>query len=311
MSDVSHSSGSKRPLVYKFGGTSLGDVVAIERLIALVRKARTRHPVLLVVSALPGVTDRLDALSQAPTAERPCLLSELENQHRFLARSVLDASHQTPYLARLSAGIRELGTLTKPGRDGQTDRILAYGERWSAPLIAGALTTAGIPACATDGTDLIRVHDTEGRPEVAWASTRRRIRAWYEPSGPVPVITGYIAATRTGEVRTLGRGGSDYSATIIAAALRAVAVDRWTDVDGVYDADPRRAPGATRHPVLDMSDALRADRTGGLGMHPATLLPLLAEGIPLRVRSPRSPSRHTLILPPGLSPTATLDPLSN
>ncbi|WP_457652707.1 amino acid kinase family protein [Rhodocaloribacter sp.] len=288
--------------VFKFGGSSVGDVDALRRLVRVVVAEAGQSRLVLVVSALKGVTDGLTALAHG-TAPGRSGLSALRERHLSLAAACLSPSTRRRYEAVLSRRLARLeGRLSSP-REPSADCafVLAAGERLSAPLVALALSEAGLPACAHDATTLIRVHDGPSGPVVDWRETRRAIRSWYAGVDALPVVTGFLAGTASGEVRTLGRGGSDYSAALLAAALRADVMDRWTDVDGLYAADPRENPNARRLHFLDMEEAHALNRSGRLGMHPAVFLPLLAEGIPLRVRCTRHPERHTLVLRSGRS----------
>ncbi|MEM6335433.1 MAG: aspartate kinase, partial [Bacteroidota bacterium] len=171
-----------------------------------------------------------------------------------------------------------------------TDDILSAGERLSVPLIARYLEAEGVPARATDATPLIRIL-ADG--SVDHATTEHLIRSWACTLGPgvVPVITGYVASKASGATATLGRGGSDYTAALFASALDAAWMERWTDVDGIYTADPRRHPDAERYERLTLAEAYRLNRTGGLGMHRDALGPLVRAGIPLRIRSTKEPEK--------------------
>ncbi len=284
--------------VFKFGGSSVGDVAALRRLVRVVVEESGQSRVVLVVSALKGVTDGLAALARGAP---PGGLTALRERHLSLAAACLSTTARRRYEAILSRRLARLeGRLSAP-REPSTDRdfVLATGERLSAPLVALALSEAGLPAEAHDAATLIRVYDGPSGPVVDRRATRRAMRTWYAGIDALPVVTGFLAGTAHGEVRTLGRGGSDYSAALLAAALRADVMDRWTDVDGLYAADPRENPTARRLRLLDMEEAHALNRSGRLGMHPAVFQPLLAEGIPLRVRCTRHPERHTLVLRSG------------
>ena len=298
-------------IVLKFGGSSVGTPGALRQLIRIVKEEATTGRPVIVVSALGGVTDRLLSLARG-TEEPAAGIADLRERHLCLAGACLVPPTRSQYEAILDWHLVMLNDTVPALRAPDRDRVLAIGERLSAPLVALALSEAGLTAETHDAAKLIRVRDTPTGPVVDWRHTRETIRTWYAGVTAVPVVTGFIAGTARGEVRTLGRGGSDYSAALLAAALHAGAMERWTDVDGLYTEDPHRHPGARHLRFLAMEEAHTLNRSGGLGMHPAVFQPLLAEGIPLRVRCTTRPARHTLVLgsrkAPSIPPPSPHDP---
>jgi aspartate kinase len=298
----------------KFGGTSVGDASCIARTARIVAQASREASLVVVVSALSGVTDRLvTAATRAEIGDREegaKLEAELRNQHELALRSLIQAEERrTPLMARLTevfAEARRLceGTaLLRELTPRSLDSISSLGERLSAPLIAGALTELGLRAEPIDATELIVTDSHHGGAEPLRDMTRARSESRLRPllqEGIVPVVTGFIGATPDGVLTTLGRGGSDYSATILAAALGADEVIIWTDVDGVLTADPRLVPDARTIPEISYREAAELAYFGAKVLHPKTLRAVMEAGIPVWIRNSFAPEGSgTKITPRG------------
>jgi len=289
--------------VMKFGGTSVGDASCIRRAAEIVKAEATLRPVVVVVSAMSGVTNRLiDAARRAETGDEeslPALVAGLRQQHSTAAdellkdhqrrKSVGDAHAAVlEELERLLRGTALLRELTPR----ILDTISGIGERLSAPLVAAAISELGLPSAAVSATEVIVTDGHHGRAEPLMSPTRERAEARLRPmlnSGEVPVVTGFIAATITGVQTTLGRGGSDYSATILGAALGAGETIIWTDVDGVKTADPRLVPEARTLPEISYNEAAELAYFGAKVLHPNTLRPVTAAGVPVWIRNSFEP----------------------
>jgi len=301
--------------VLKFGGTSVGSAEGLRSLITIVKDGQQHHRLVLVVSALSGVTDALArGLADAPDAVDPdAALRYLYTRHHVLASGVLQrlalqryATHLQERLGRYASILTQLSA-RRPGAD-LRDAVLAIGERLSAPLVAAALRDAGVPSVAQDAAALVRTDGTFGHAVVDSRVTRQQVTDWRAQlqGDRVPVVTGFIGADTEGRTTTLGRGGSDYSAALLAQALDAHLLERWTDVRGLYTADP--AQDATAEPIqqLDLPDAQALARAGQLGMHPQSFDPLVAGNIPLHVRCTRAPTETgTLVVPVGFTERIT------
>ncbi|NBB85110.1 MAG: aspartate kinase [Bacteroidetes bacterium] len=301
--------------VLKFGGTSVGSAEGLRSLITIVEDGRQHHRLVLVVSALSGVTDTLAGwLSDAPeTVDPDAALRYLYTRHHVLAGGIL----RRPALQRYEAQLREMlaqyapilmQLSAGPPAADLRDTVLAMGERLSAPLVAAALRDAGVPSVAQDAGALVRTDSAFGHAVVDRRVTRQQVAGWRAQlrGDAVPVVTGFIGADTEGRTTTLGRGGSDYSAALLARALDAHLLERWTDVRGLYTADP--AQNATAEPIhqLDLSDAQALARAGQLGMHPRSFDPLVAGNIPLHVRCTRAPAETgTLVVPVGFTERVT------
>jgi bifunctional aspartokinase / homoserine dehydrogenase 1 len=291
--------------VMKFGGTSVGDADCVRRAAAIVQSAAAQGPVVVVVSAMSGVTNRLIRAAQsAESGEQSTfstLIDELGRQHgtalELLVRNpqarakIHDACRQVlDELDRLLRGTSLLRELTPRA----LDAISGIGERLSAPLVAGAVAELGIGSFPFSATDVIVTDGHHGRAEPLMAPTRERAQARLRPlldDGIVPVVAGFIAATSEGIQTTLGRGGSDYSATILGAALDASETIIWTDVDGVKTADPRLVPEARTISEISYNEAAELAYFGAKVLHPNTLRPVTAAGVPVWIRNSFAPER--------------------
>ncbi|GAB4534997.1 MAG: hypothetical protein Fur0018_25110 [Anaerolineales bacterium] len=288
------------PIVMKFGGTSLGSPLALDNVRRIVQQAvRNGAPLVLVVSAAAGVTDALQAVLSQPQ-EGGAALQAIRSCLRQLAAGVLHCqAARRHFEAILQAHITEGETLHARAQCADADlprlsaRMLSLGERVQVHLVSALLQQAGLaarPCNAADGLVLAQ----EGFPaaEVLWPPTAEGLRAHLRPmldAGQIPVVTGFVAATPRGEITTLGRNGSDYSAALVGAALQALEVQVWTDVDGLYSADPRRCPEAYLLPRVSYRQAYAMALGGARVLHPKTLLPLAKAGIPLWVRNTWKP----------------------
>lgn len=266
----------------KFGGSSVADAARIRRVCAVVRGRRAERPV-VVVSALRGVTDDLLALARASLEGDFRLLAALRRRHRAAASELRVPSGPVEELLReledLARGISLVRELTPR----TLDYAAGFGERLSSVLIAAAFTKAGLAAEAHDASDCgmltdERFGDANPLPE-AGAALRRSLGR----PRRIPVVTGFVGRTRSGERTTLGRNGSDYTAAIIGAALGAREIQIWSDTDGVMTADPRIVPGARPIAALSFAEASELAYYGGKVLHPHTLVPAIRRGIPVRV----------------------------
>jgi aspartate kinase len=289
----------------KFGGTSVGDAACVGRAAAIVKSAAAQGRVVVVVSAMSGVTNRLiQAAHRAEAGEQdslPALIEELGRQHTTAIEALVqDPQKRAPIatacrqvldeLDRLLRGTSLLRELTPRA----LDAISGIGERLSAPLVSGAIAELGVPSVAVSATEVIVTDPHHGRAEPLMAPTRSRAQARLRPlldKGIVPVVTGFIAATPDGVQTTLGRGGSDYSATILGAALDAHETVIWTDVDGVKTADPRLVPEARTIPEISYNEAAELAYFGAKVLHPNTLRPVTAAGVPVWIRNSFAPEK--------------------
>lgn len=290
-------------LVMKFGGTSVADAERVRAVVEIVRGRSARKPV-VVVSAQGGVTNQLiqmarDAVS-GNTGARP-LRDRLKKLVAELSLPAELLEDEIEELRALLKGVSLVGDLSPRS----LDRMMSFGERCSARVVAAALDAAGVPASACMAYDLGLVTDPRyGRASVLDPSYERLGRAVREvvDGGRVPVITGFIAKDEQGFITTLGRGGSDYTAAIVGRAVAADEIEIWTDVSGVMTADPRIVPGARSLECMSFAEMAELAYYGAKVIHPATLQPAIKADIPIRVLNTYNvESRGTVILrdPPG------------
>lgn len=289
-------------IVLKFGGTSVGDVEAIGRATDIVR-GRTAGRPLVVVSAMAGVTNTLVALAeQASKGHLVGALRAVEQlRERHLAAAaalVSDATAATELGADLSAAFDDLARLAEALSvfgyltPRTLDAITAQGELCSAPLVTAAFRDRGIAAALVDPRRLLVTDDRFGRAEPQAEAIAEAARECVLPhlrEGRVPVTGGFVGATRDGITTTLGRGGSDYSASLLGAALQADAIEIWTDVDGMLTADPRVVPDARLIERIRFDEASELASFGAKVLHPSTITPAVRRGIPVYVYNARRP----------------------
>ena len=271
-------------IVQKFGGTSVGGPEPIGRLGEIVRRALARKPV-VVVSAVGGVTNRLIRLTECARAgaDWEGELATVDGIHRkLLADLALEAGLLDALLGELADLVRGIA-LVRECTPRTLDAAASFGERLSARIVAAHLVKSGIPAFAIDAWDAGLVTDARFGGARPLAASDASIRRALEHRQGVPVITGYVARTASGEVTTLGRGGSDFSAAIFGAALGAEEIQIWTDVDGVMTADPRIVPGAKQVASMSFAEAAELAFFGAKVLHPATMAPAVRSNIPIRV----------------------------
>jgi len=285
------------PHVHKFGGASLADAAAIGQAVAIVRSHRA-EPIIVVVSAMAGVTDQLLAVAQHAVRGESARVAELVDglraRHLQAARATLPAgavrtaltehiSQQFAELAALAAGLGLLRDLTPR----TSDVIVARGERMSARLVTAALSAHRVRAHYIDATAVVRTDAHFGHASPDYERTdraaRRALRALLA-RGEVPVVPGFLGASPDGDLTTLGRGGSDLTATLLARALGAGRVSLWKDVPGLLTADPKVVPDARVIPALHSREAAELAYYGARVLHPRTLIPLAGRRIPLFVR---------------------------
>jgi aspartate kinase len=298
-------------IVCKFGGTSVADGPAITRLIDIVRARVPERPV-IVVSALARVTDTLLNLARragmADQAELEAGVSTLLERHEQVARDVPGGAAALDAISADAAALRqELGCVRRRmATPAELDAIAGRGELWSSRLVAAALAGAGLDAAWVDIRPVMVTDDrfTRATPYVQVLNTRAResLRPLID-AGRIPVTQGFIGATATGVPTTLGRGGSDFTAALLGAALEADRVEIWTDVNGLMTADPRIVPMARTLRAASYEEAAELATFGARILHPATALPLVRAGIPIVILNANSPER------PGttIEPEAQLD----
>ena len=304
-----------RPLrVLKFGGTSVGDASCIRQVVEIIKNNARDGELVVVVSAMSGITNKLlEAATHAEAKNRGRageILEEVRQKHEIAIRTSISCEAEQDRVQRKISDLLEecgrwcdstaaLGELTPRMRDS----ISSLGERLSVPLVAAALASHGLSCEPLEATDLIVTDSSFGSADPKMDLTAERCERRLRPllrKGIIPIVTGFIGADEAGALTTLGRGGSDYSATIVAAALKASEVIIWTDVDGILTADPRLVPGAVTIPEISYREAGELAHFGAKVLHPKTLRPVMEDGIPVWIRNTFSPAkRGTKVTPIG------------
>lgn len=287
----------RAPHVHKFGGASLADSAAVRRAVEIIQSHR-REATVVVVSAMAGVTDALLAVArQARAGDKGAvnsLIDQLKTRHDETASALLpEAVSCASMISQIALVFQELeavawelrGLPEIPPRI--LDQVVSRGEQLSALLVAAALQAAGTPAEYVDALDVIATDDTFGQASPDFAATDRNTAAVITPilsRMAVAVVPGFFGKAASGELATLGRGGSDLTATLLARALEASRVSLWKDVPGLLTADPRVVPDARVIPKLHTREAAELAYYGAKVLHPRALIPLSGRNIPIYVR---------------------------
>lgn len=283
--------------IMKFGGTSVGDPARIANLCDIVSRSMHLPPV-VVVSAASKVTDMLLTAARKAaegTADSAAIEARVTS---LLTAFDLDRALIAPELTALRQGLDAVA-LKRQSTAEDTDLIASFGERISARGIAATLRRRGIDAVACDAYDLGMVTDANFMGAEPLARSEEQLRAHVTElvrAGKVPVITGFIGRSEDGRVTTLGRGGSDYSAAIIGAAIGADEIEIWTDVPGVMSSDPRVVPEAHTIPLLSFHEAAELAYFGAKVLHPKTIHPAVRRGIPVRVKNTFEPDHPGTVI---------------
>jgi aspartate kinase len=287
--------------ILKFGGTSLADVGRIDRAAALVQEASVETRVVVVASAIAGVTNQLVGLVARPDRKNGNSFDDvdrIEGRHLEILEALSGsgrAAIRRSIVAIVEALRSDIELLEKDPLDRAeiTDRIVAGGERLSVQLVAAALRSRGSAARVVDAADAVVTDSSFGEARVDLEATRDRCRRVLSGRDrAIPVVTGFIGADAHGRTTTIGRGGSDYTAAVLGGCLGVDRVEIWTDVDGVLTAPPQLVPSVSTIPWLSYEEAAELSFYGAKVLHPKTIRPLAERGIPIHVRNTLAPARR-------------------
>ena len=285
-------------LVMKFGGTSVGTSKAIEQVTENIRKTRQKWDrIVIVTSAVGGVTNLLVESAERAIigdevfisqAERELIDKHLDMVEKLIPNAAQRAQlkQEIKYLATEFASICRAISILGEATPRAMDAVISLGERFSVRLLAGALQAAGFPAQFVEATHLVETDDVFQSAYPNLEKTAEKVQSILIPmlmQKQIPVITGFIGATKNGITTTLGRGGGDYSAAIIGATIPADEVWIWTDVSGVMTADPRIVPDAQTIPEVSYREMAELSYFGAKVLHPKAVRPVVEAGIPLRI----------------------------
>jgi len=313
-------------IVMKFGGTSVGSAEAMRRVAHIVETYRSRKPV-VVVSAMTKVTDTLRAIArEASEGRMPTqALEELHRRHEETITTLLSGKDKEQTLAVCLAMLDELEdicrgiSLLRELSLRSVDLVSSFGERLSAPIVAGLLNTIGMNAFSVDARQVVRTDDRHTEAEVDFPITDLLLCETILPAvaeDRIPVVTGFIGATEQGATTTLGRGASDYTASIVGGALQADEIWIWTDVDGAMTADPRIVEDAQVLEKITYHEAAEMSYFGAKVLHPKTMVPAVRRRIPIRIKNTFNPSSagtlisdETTVMPLGAKTITSIDRL--
>jgi bifunctional aspartokinase / homoserine dehydrogenase 1 len=285
--------------VLKFGGTSVANAENITKVIAVVKESIKKDRTVVVVSALGGVTDLLlGAAAAAAEGDESYKekLAVVEQRHLDTVKQLIPVAQQSHLLSLVKKSCNEiedicngiflLGELTARSKD----RIGSYGEWISSQIVAAAFNANGIEAVWKDAKELIVTNNAFTAAEVDFEATRQRVNDFFSPSSSsLHIIPGFIASSKEGCTTTLGRGGSDYTAAIIAAMVNAGVLQIWTDVSGMMTADPRLAVNARIIPHISYQEAMELSHFGAKVIYPPTIQPVMSKNIPVWIKNTFSP----------------------
>jgi len=291
----------RAPIVMKFGGTSVADARAFESVAQIIAAHIGLRPV-VIVSAMSGMTDALvtsaDYAEKGRVSTAVASLDEVFRRHRIVAKEILGNEHSADAIARIDKMAADIARILQrihqepAERKSLRDELLSSGEMLSSDLLARTLPKQGVMAQHVDPRQCILTSDEHGCAAPSLAETFLKTEAVLAPfleTGVIPVLGGFVGATAKGATTTLGRGGSDYSAALVGAALGASEIQIWTDVTGVLTADPRVVPAAQTVQRLSYGEAAELAYFGAKVLHPKTIQPAIEGAIPVRICNSRAP----------------------
>jgi aspartokinase/homoserine dehydrogenase 1 len=279
----------------KFGGTSVGSSEAIKTVITIIQdNISMGEKIHVIFSAFKNVTNQLIEMGNLASQSKPQyieILKEIESRHINTAKELISVKNHSEVLSHLITLLNELTDvlhgvyLVKELSPRVLDFIMSFGERFSAYIISEALKNVGINCEYLDSRSKVVTNDQFGSAQVDLKSTFNNIRSYFAGIEKIQIITGFIGATKSHVTTTIGRGGSDFTASIFGAALDAEEIEIWTDVDGVMTADPRKVEKAFSLENLTYEEAMELSHFGAGVIHPSTMQPALDKNIPIRIKN--------------------------
>jgi aspartokinase/homoserine dehydrogenase 1 len=285
--------------VLKFGGSSLADGPRIGSMAEVVAAVAAQERIAIILSAMQGVTDLLITAARKAEAGSEggrIVLEQIRERHLAAVRHLFAAPDQSAVIAPLTFMLNDLEEilhgieLIRECSPRTLDLVMSFGERLSCALAVAHLRVRGVAAEFMDARELILTDENFGAAAVDFPASYARIRNRFAALNGAAVIPGFIAATASGVTTTLGRNGSDYTASIVGAGTAAEVIEIWTDVDGVLSADPRLVPEAFVVPEISYEEAMELSYFGAKVLHPYTMLPAVEKGIPIRIRNSLNPA---------------------
>lgn len=296
--------------ILKFGGSSVGSPEALERVIEIIKEKQKEDRLIVVVSAFKGVTNQLfelASLAENTESNYQEILEDIEKRHIDTINKVIPVNNRSDSITAFKIMLNELEnvlkgvSLVQELSNKTRDFVVGFGERFSASILSACLQNRGIDSFYTDTRQLIKTDTSFGAAKVNTSSTFMNIREFIERHNEnVFVATGFISSSEKNESTTLGRGGSDYTASLFGAATGAKMIEIWTDVDGLMTADPRKVIRAFSVDYASYEEAMEMSHFGAKVIYPPTIQPVLKSGIPILIKNTFKPDHPgTLIQKKG------------
>lgn len=295
--------------VLKFGGSSVGSAEAINKVIAIVKERSKKEPTIVVVSAMSGMTDQLLMLAQSASQGNEAyktIIQHIEQKHLDAVRALLPIQQQSSTLSLVKQLLNELESnceglfMLRELSMRMQDKIISYGEILSSKIISAAFESSGMQQQWVDSRDLIKTNSQYFNAVVHKASTDSAIQAYFASKDnntfDVYIVPGFIASDKEGNTTTLGRGGSDYTGAIFAAALKATALEIWTDVSGMMTADPKMVSNAKEISHISYQEAMELSHFGAKIIYPPTIQPVMYQNIPVWIKNTFEPNHPGTII---------------
>ncbi len=298
--------------VLKFGGSSVANAENINRVISIIESyLNERQKFAVVVSAMGGITDMLEEMGslaeKGDEGYKPLIQGFLE-RHVEAIKELIPAEKQEKIIVEVTSKTKELESilegvyLIKELTLRTRDYILSFGERCSAYLISKVMWYKGLNASVLDAREVLRTDSQFGKGKIDLKTSYEQIRSYFAGTDELKVITGFIASTKRGETTTLGRGGSDYTASLFGAALDCEVIEIWTDVQGVMTADPNKVKKALPVKHLSYQEALEMSHFGAKVIYPAMVIPAMEKNIPIFIKSTFEPEKVGTIVSKDTAP---------
>ncbi|MFA6027500.1 MAG: aspartate kinase [Patescibacteria group bacterium] len=280
--------------VIKFGGTSVGSEAGLRRVLAITTiEVAEKRNIVIVVSAFSGVTNMLihSVLLAARGKKYLDNLQVIRERHMNIIKHFFPKERQKKLANTMSTMCRDSFKRLKKIKDNKRytkkdiDALASCGERFSAYIIMELLNCQGIKSQYVDGRDIIQTDSAYMKAKVNYKATENKIKKYWKNIKGVPVVTGFIAADKKKQTTTMGRGTSDYTAAILGAALQAKVIEIWTDVDGLYSADPKKKKKAKLIEKINYAQAIKMAKAGAKVLHPLTMVPAQKKNIPIIIKN--------------------------
>jgi aspartokinase/homoserine dehydrogenase 1 len=293
--------------ILKFGGSSITNRNGIQQVRCIIEKGRKADRIIVVVSAFKGVTDTLDRTVREAASgldKFRSMLEQLEERHISMIRSLISVQNQSKTLTQFKLMFNDLDdvlhgiSLTREITDRTRDFVLGFGEHFSAFIISEFLNDHQISSSYVDARKLLKTDQQFGNARVQIEKSYQNIRNYFEDADrqKVPIVTGFIASSNSGETTTLGRGGSDYTASLLGAALEAQAIELWKDTDGMMTADPQIVSNCFVISNLSYEEAMELSHFGAEVIFPPTIQPAMKACIPIHIKNTFNPGQKGTLI---------------